>query len=203
MHQKKNKKMAINLALVGIGFLVIFIILTVLYWTQSKEGAQRLQGYLSMISFLSLVTAIISFFITQQNSIRQQQQTNVTQGLGFIQSDLLSLYRYIEQNPTLYKMWKGIKPENAQLAHLPDIPVDPTQVAYKEIYVTQLMFQIIEDFVNFVKSHGYSFSSENNQLWVAEFKNWFNYPIVREQWQYAKLTSGKDMIDFVEKYLMV
>lgn len=194
--------MAPNLITIGIAFLVVFTILTVLYWTLPIKSAQRLQGYLSMISFLSLVTAILGFFITQTNAAKQQQQSNISQGLNFIQTDLLALYRYIDQNPSLAKLWKSINPNNPQLARLPNpTNIDPVVQQYKEIFVAQWMFQIIENFVNFIQSHGYSFSSPSNKLWIDEFRNWFNYPIVAQQWEYSKNKSGQDAVEFVERYV--
>lgn len=190
--------MTINIVAVAITFAIIFLVLTVLYWTLPENGSRRLQGYFTMIGILSLMTGIITFFINQSATAKQEERNKITQGLSFIQNEVMGLNRYFDANKDLSTMHKQIDPT---LQSLPDMP-RTNETPYKEIFVADWIIQIAENLVTLAKSYNINWNTPNMQIWIQDLRQKFNSPIVKDRWHNVKNRSSADSINFVDNFVL-
>lgn len=186
----------------AIFLIILLLIVTIYYWFLPEDKTRRLQGYFQLIAPLSIFIAIASFFFSQQSMRNQQTLQIFNQGSSLIQNDITGLYSKIMTDPDLINLWKGINSKNPALANIPNID-QTNQIKLKEIYIAARMFQIIENYVGFISLYNFDFSSETGKIWNQEFKNWFSYPFIKQQWlDYYQFQAGEPTKNFINTFIL-
>jgi hypothetical protein len=176
---------------IGIIILILFIVLTLVYWLIPPNLVGRLSGYVSLIAFLATVLAIFSFFIAQQNSAEQARAASLATSLAYVQSTFTAFERYFADNGDMNNLYKRMNQGNKLLQILPDIEPITTEAKYKEIHVIAWAFQIVEDINDIVIARGLSWGDPELQPILFTFRSWFQDEQVKELWStyYYQLAS--------------
>lgn len=179
---------------------VIFVVITVVYWTVPATKDQRINGYLSALVAVSLFLGVLSFVISSNNQVVQAANIAVSQDLSLDYGAWLSLEQRFASDPNLLRLYQQIYPNNIVAQYLPTPPVTPDMVN-AEIHMTSIMFQTMASINESVILSGGTWANMPDSGWLAVFRSWFLSPIVREQWELNKQFFGTEAIDFVNTYV--
>jgi len=197
------KKQNINIYTILLIPLIVFTIITYIYWNISNEYSAKFTGYVQLMTFvLFLTTAIITAWSFKlQNDDRNRMLA--IQYINLTNSKISDIDRLFMNNSSLDRLYYEIYSHDPNIQKISEMVgnIESTPIILKaEHQASILIFQKISDI----------YVSENLERditpqcieWINIFRSWMKSPILLNHWKYLQYELNPVVRNFINKYLI-
>jgi hypothetical protein len=190
-----------TLTWIGVSLLVLFVIISTVYWTVPLKNPSKLTSYIGMIGFLGTSIAVIGFFLSQRQIQVSNLQSLNTQREALAQQNSTALTQFVINNwDSLIRVYKQINQDDSALQALDD-PVITPKVVGIEILFCGLLAQSMENVVTRLVTSGIPIDSPEYIGYYNSYRKLFNSEIFRRYWSLNSQIYNQYTQDFAKEIL--
>ena len=166
-----------------IGFLILILILSYVYWkVDNDKERSKLSGYISMLAIIGTFVLLLSFIESSSNNQRNNIRGQIADAITNDQKGINEIERiFLEQGPTLRRLYKQLYPNNPNIINLPDSPIT-NEIIEREQHMLSIMLQNIETVLYPLTSNLSRFNLIQLEPWLLIIRQWFRSPLLLDYW---------------------
>ena len=182
--------------------LVIFSLLTIIYWALPFEITPKMSTYMQMFSLLIF---LINCFVTVKSFKNQNEDRAKNLGIQYAnltQNKISDIDKLFMSSPLLDRLYYQMYQDNPHIVNIMQLngPINETpEILKAEHHAASLIIQRMADIYACEK-----LDDLNNDTieWINTFKGWLKSPILRSHWKYLKHEQHPNFIHFVDNILI-
>lgn len=174
--------------------IVLFAVLTALYWFTPLSSNEKFSKYISVLSVLSTLVVVASFIFSMQQSRKQQEEKERQEFMQDTNQYWVSIQgMFMKEYPYLQKLYSELYSSNPEIVVPPLTDEQKTEARAKEEQACQTLLQTIENIVLTRKV------SETHEVgWYNIFKSWLKSPTLKNSWINSKSFYNTRTAEFIE-----
>lgn len=167
-----------------VGFIILLVILSLLFWFTDLWKNDRIEKYLGLLGAFATITIIISFLITLQANVREEdrrrKEDQDKQAANFTaetQRYWVDVERqFSDEYPYLASLYKELYPQSSII--VPQLTSEQeAEAKNRQWHMCAQLIQLIENIVNTSQ-----INPEQNYGWTVVFISWLKSKTLQSVW---------------------
>ena len=176
--------------IVGVIFVLLLTIFTMLYWSMPDNQIMKLGTYIQSITVIILIATTILSIITFKNQIDDRNRSVSMQYANITQNHINDIDKMFMNNRLLDRLYFEMYNHNPHVKNSYKHTNITQDMLKQEHHMSNIIFQKIADIyfceqLDQIEQNSINYN-QNSIEWINTFKSWFKSPTLQSHWLHVK-----------------